>query len=169
MASFRNRPAPSAWQKSFVVRGDKVLVSVDQAGSSCAWHFERFHEEVGWLPTERLKLEPVKMPAPQAWIGTWAPIQGGATIQIRRRNGVFESWGSTRWYGARVAMYGGEHVVHVGSFNGQGVIDKDAMTLSDNACIVKMQLVASDLVVTDNAACGGVNVSFGGVYKKLRK
>jgi hypothetical protein len=39
----------------------------------------------------------------------------------------------------------------------------------ESSCVVKLHRRGPYLVVSDNGNCGGLNVSFGGIYTKARK
>jgi hypothetical protein len=43
-----------------------------------------------------------------------------------------------------------------------------ALTLEDDICKITLRLVGDFLVADDNGDCGGVNVTFDGVYRKKK-
>lgn len=160
--------AASCKRKSYLVRGDAVLVSSAESGWSCAWYFGRAHELVGWLPSEALTVQPAPVPSLSDWVGTWVPAGGDQRIRIAARGAVLELSGEAQWRGGRDEA--GEPVVHVGSFRGSAEPVRDRLTLDADGgasgCTLRMQRVSRSLVVSDNALCGGVNVRFDNVYRR---
>jgi xylose isomerase len=61
--------------------------------------------------------------------------------------------------------------VHVGALGTQGVPKGDRLNVVDTdgyPCRVRMRLLLPYLIVADNGACGGMNVSFSGVYRRQK-
>ena len=63
--------------------------------------------------------------------------------------------------------------VHVGEIDGRYAPENGMIKYSDGDdeydCKMTMRLVGRYLVVADNLKCGGVNVTFSGVYTKRKK
>lgn len=161
----------SCIQKAYLVNGNKLLVSEKHKHWVCGWYFGKTREYVGWLPAKYIKaLTPAKPPLLQEWIGVWKPIAGENKIQIRqtKTKDTLALVGEATWIGGKTQS--GEHVVHVGEFEGNASPAGARITIGNTAeeygCVVKMQLVSGNLVVNDNNNCGGMNVSFSDVYRK---
>ncbi len=162
--------AATCVRKAYLVPGDRVLISKRESGWSCVWYFGKREVTVGWLPTGTVAHAPSVDPALDEWIGTWRPIAGDNEIVIRRdrsgRGGAVS--GTATWYGGR--LEDGSEIVHVGEFEGEGRPDGDRWTVGESAeayaCMVDMRFVAGQLVVHDNANCGGLNVRFDDIYRK---
>ena len=74
--------------------------------------------------------------------------------------------GNASWYGGKNS-YDGD-IIHIGEAdftvkpNGNLVVTEE----SEDLCQINLQLFGYYLVSTDNNKCGGVNVSFSGIYKR---
>lgn len=161
----------SCIQKTYLVNGDTLLVSEKHKNWVCAWYFGKKREFVGWLPAKNVKTAtPEKTPTPEDWIGVWKPIAGENQIRIRaaKKKGALAVDGDATWMGGETSP--GERVIHVGQFEGTASPAGTRLTIGNAAekyeCVVKMQWVSGALVVSDNNFCGGMNVSFGDVYRK---
>ena len=159
-------PDDDACLREPVQRGVHLLVSMQKDSWSCAWLSGRHEETVGWLPSAEVAVLEPREVRTRDWIGRWEPIAGGGDrIDIATsptRMGL-RLRGKANWVGGIDGF--GERVVHFGRFTSEGSPVADILELSDGECVVRMQWVARSLVVADNAACGGVNVRFDGVYR----
>jgi len=163
----------SCIQKAYLVNGDKILVSEKDRDWVCGWYFGKTREFVGWLPAKNVKyVSPEKVPQPQDWLGVWKPIAGDNEIRIRlsKTKGKLDVDGNATWLGA--LLDSGERVVHVGEFEGSASPDGMRLTIGnadeEYECVVKFQWVQGNLIVSDNNNCGGMNVSFSGVYRSQK-
>jgi hypothetical protein len=110
------------------------------------------------------------MPSPQPadWIGTWQ--QPGGRVEITRaKSGKLHVSGEMIVPGARD--------VHTGEIDADVVPDKDMLAFADDGstpydkadkaeCRVRMQRVGAQLMIEDNAGCGGAGVTFTGLYRR---
>jgi len=173
--------------RAFVIGGDAVVVSATAGGYACATFTgpgPKAASTSGFLPREQLAAPPPEPPvnASAAWAGTW---QSGdeQTITIRRKpDGRFVIEGDATWGGhdpERVKRGG----VNAGNLSGEGsivdgitafAIDGDGaikpidlkLPADSDACRVKLWRLGPYLVAADNLGCGGMNVTFTGVYRK---
>lgn len=153
-------------EKAYVIAGDEVIVAREYGDYSCVWFQPRNGSEtVGWLKTSDLlsNKTPVK-PGRANWLGDWRFAGNNIKLIPEKTLGDFLITGNALWKGL------GDNV-HIGELNFSGTPDKsklEAGTGSDKYdCRVKMQRLGRYLIVSDNKNCGGVNVTFDGVY--LRK
>jgi hypothetical protein len=180
--------------KAYLVTGDVVAVSHQRKGHACAWfkpppkRLPRGRRTVdplkvegpstlAWLPLAAL--EPVAAPAP-SWSGEWvgesqlldiAP-QGEGRLKIKG-NAVYAR-------DAEAVEMGG---VNVGEIDGlyfrdgdraEGASDEETIRRprpADEAddsivCVLRMRLVGGYLLARDNQRCGGMNVTFSGIYRR---
>ena len=149
------------FQKAYLVAGDKLLVSESTDDWTCGWFFGKKREFVGWLPTRHLEISPVEPVHPLGdWAGIWSSSWDSGEITIELKDGELEVSGNAYWYGL-----GGN--ANEGSIGGKGTPVGDLLTLDDSySCTVRMRLVSSYLIVTDNGHCGGMNVRFDGIYRR---
>ncbi|HZI19135.1 MAG TPA: hypothetical protein VEY09_11115 [Pyrinomonadaceae bacterium] len=154
-------PAARCRLKSYLVAGDEMIVSRRRGGFVCAWFQpRRGGETVGWLPADRLLIgENAPEPPPAAWAGHWKFYDSFIEIKRGRRAGELVVEGQAYWKGL------GDNV-HVGEINSALTPRGGRAIVEDDTCRVSLRLVGPYLVVNDNKQCGGVNVTFDGVYRK---
>lgn len=160
-------------ERHYAANGSRLLVSVERGGKwACTWYFvtddvevdRDWREFVGWVPTDRIRIMPATTPDLRDWVGTWSDPAGSIRIERTHGGGLGVS-ARTRWYGNLLPS--GERVVHVGSADGEAHPAGDRLEIgTEGACHVHLQWVDGDLVVHDNHACGGLNVTFDGVYQR---
>jgi hypothetical protein len=150
-------------QKAYVVAGDALVVSRAFGDYVCAWFQPaRGYETVGWLRADQLDIsEPDASPTPARWLGEWTLHSNSLSISRGAKSGELRVEGSAVWHGL------GDNV-HVGEVNASAAPSGDALTLEDDICKLTLRLVGDFLVADDNGECGGVNVTFDGVYRKKK-
>jgi len=156
--------------KSYVIAGDEVIVSRTFGDYACGWFQPvKGAETVGWIKSENLEiLEPNRNPSVGNWLGEWRFYDNSVEITTSKTRGSFVVTGNATWKGL------GDNV-HVGELDESVKPVENLLKLGENdneeyACKVSMWLLGKYLVVSDNLRCGGLNVTFSGVYqKKLKK
>ncbi len=155
-------------KKAYVVPGDQVVVSKTAGEFSCAWFTPtKGYATVGWVKTENLRfVEAAAEPALAKWIGEFTYGDNSINFTHNKLAGFLNVTGDAIWKGV------GDNV-HVGELDGRFEPEGGVLKYSDGDdefdCNAKMTLRGSFLVVADNNRCGGVNVSFSGVYRKKGK
>lgn len=150
-------------EKSYLIPGDDVIVSRKLGDYVCAWFPpKKGSATVGWLPAGSVTVsEADKSPPAARWLGEWE--YGIQSLDIKRgaKAGALRVVGEAYWRGL------GDNV-HVGEVEFEAEPMGNVLTLEENEdlCSVTMRLVGDHLVVGDNLKCGGVNVTFNGVYRK---
>jgi hypothetical protein len=161
-------PGPSAKcrQKAYLVPGDEVLTSRTFGDWVCAWYQPaRGSEKVGWLPADRLNVvEPAARPTLASWLGAWGFYNNSLRVKRGRAAGSLLVEGMATWQGVNPGN------VHVGDFLIEAAPVGNVLSLGDapEDCLVKLRLVGPYLVASDNKQCGGVNVTFDGVYRRKK-
>ena len=117
----------------------------------------------GWLPAEQVRITPLAGPPPlAAWTGTWQ-LQDGQ-IRLQARGDRLHGTGETIWQGAGT--------VNTGDFEADarpvGNRVEFAADPAPNGCRLSLTLIEDVLAVIDNHACGGLNVTFSGLYARAR-
>ncbi|ONG52603.1 hypothetical protein BKE38_14160 [Pseudoroseomonas deserti] len=180
---FRARPTGAAEPgRAFLMPGDVVVVSRRQGGFACASYLnDRRRLTAGWLPAAALQpLAPPTTAPLEAWQASWYGTQAyeqeidisaeGSTLRI----GGSASWGSDD--PARVERGG----VNIGSLEAEVRPSGARLGFSSDGgertraydeggpetCRVRMLLLGPYLVVQDNLRCGGMNVTFSGLYRR---
>jgi hypothetical protein len=173
--------------RAFVVGGDAVVVSATAGDYACATFTGPGPKAVstsGFLPRTQLGAPPpeAQVNASAAWAGAW---QSGdeQTITIRPKpDGRIVIEGDATW-GAhdpdrvkRGAVNAGNVSAEVSiaegvaafTMDGDGATKPFDLKLPDDSvvCRVKLWRLGPYLVAADNLGCGGMNVTFTGVYRK---
>jgi len=156
-------PAPKCRQKAYVIPGDALVVSRTIGEYVCAWFRPaRGYETVGWLRADQLEVsETDANPAPARWLGEWELHENGLTISRGTKAGELRVQGSATWHGV------GDNV-HVGEIDASAAPGGNTLALEGDICKLTLRLVGDFLVADDNGECGGVNVTFDGVYRRKK-
>jgi hypothetical protein len=167
-ADLWNSYAPST--KFPVPAGNPVAVGRRDGDWTCVSHYG---SGSGWMLANRLQpLQPDLHPLAAAWTGTWTPL--GVKKQPREAvtklvistgaaPGSLKVNGEAYWFGAVV---NGERVMHEGAVEGEAQTNENRLHITEGACEVSLSLIGSFLNVEDNRGCGGMNVTFTGVWQK---
>src|SRR5687768_11125520 len=157
-------PPAKCRQKTYVVPGDEVVVSRAFGDWRCAWYQPaRGPETVGWLAADRLSVaERTAAPAPARWLGAWGFYDNLLRLTRAKKAGALRVEGSATWKGA------GAGNVHVGEVSGEAAPAGNVLRIVSDDCHVSLRLVGSYLIASDNKQCGGLNVTFDGVYRRKK-
>jgi hypothetical protein len=169
-ADLWNSYAPST--KFAVPVGQPVAVGRSEGDWTCVSHFGSGY---GWMLANRLQpVQPDLHPPAAAWTGTWTPLglkkqpRDASTklvISAGAAKGSLKVSGEAYWFGAIV---NGERVMHDGAVEGEGQPVENRLQIAEGPCEVNLSLVGGFLNVQDNRECGGMNVTFTGVWQKAR-
>ncbi len=160
----------SCIQKSYLVNKDKVLTAHPEGDWVCIYYLGKKSDLAGWVQKNKIAIEAYERnPEIKSWQGKWASV-GGKDANVLNiealPSGMLHIVGNASWYGGKNS-YGGE-IIHIGEAdftvkpNGNLVVTEE----SEDLCQINLQLFGYYLVSTDNNKCGGVNVSFSGIYKR---
>jgi hypothetical protein len=176
---------PGACQtKAYVMPGDIVLVGEVFDASACAAYVNaKGQVTTGLLPNERLQAPtPRAKTDASAFSGTWTRTEAEIIIKPKGREGVLTFAGNAT-YGALDKGRVARGAVNMGEFDfdwapkansvdisikGSAPVARDAKGVDDTDCAVAMVALGPYLVVEDNRNCGGMNVSFTGIYRRGR-
>jgi hypothetical protein len=170
--------ATACRMKAYLVPGDEILINVADDAYVCArFKSQSLVETIGYLPRAALELVPSEQASIKKWDGTWRR-DSEAEIVLKSGGDEVTVSGNATWGGGdpeRVKR----GAVHVGELEGAGrprgrVLaigydpDRSAFppdgAAAEDGCAAKLELYDRYLIVGDNGRCGGVNVSFSGVY-----
>jgi len=155
-------------QKAFVVGKDLVLTNRSANGFTCTWFTSRTGvPTVGWVKTSDLTFSEFFLDSgTQGWLGEWTYGDNGIEFTQNKLPGNLNVTGNATWKG----LNGN---VHVGEIDGRYEPKDNLINYSDGDdefdCKMTMRRFGSYLIVADNLKCGGVNVTFSGVYTRKRK
>jgi len=153
----------SCRDRSYLITGQEVLVSKRVPGFACAYYPSKNGGSAGWIEEDRLAREagrPDPHPPLSAWRGKWISDPNSISLSVSKGKLV----------GSGQAYYRTAETENDGEFDGtaapQGNHVVFAAGSGQDDCRVSMVLVGPYLVVDDNNACGGMNVTFRGVYRR---
>jgi hypothetical protein len=162
---------------AYVVSGDELVAWGETRGFTRVTFlpFGGGRPTSGWI--ESAALARVRLPARglDAWMGSWVGWNGSIDITPSRQPGRLHVAGIATWGGHdpdRVAR----GAINTGDFEDdlapQGNMltypegSEDKMPEPDGDCRIQMRLIGPYLSVADQGICGGVNVSFAGLYRR---
>lgn len=155
--------------KSYIIPGDRVIVSRVYKGFACSWYFGKTGSETtGWIKASDLDIAtPIAKTPIRAWLGNWGYGDNSITLTENKLPQTLNVSGEAFWKGL------GDNI-HFGELDGlaapKGNVLKFGEADTDEyACKATMHLVGGYLIVADNRYCGGANVTFTGVYRKTIK
>ena len=155
-------------RQPYVIPGDRVVVTGVVPGFVCAAYSKNGRSDVdGWLPEKQVKIEdPAKSPQQLTrWVGEWSGQYASAWIDIGRGKG------HTLHAVGHAELREGEYE---GDFEGDLSVIGNTAKVNDEVvgnygCVVSLLLLGGLMAVTDNEACGGLNVRFIGWFIRQRK
>lgn len=151
--------------KSYLVTGDEVITGRAFGHYLCVYYPKK-GGIAGWLDASRVRRSHVRPDPPlSAWLGRWSDY-GNPVVRFYTRKGKLMARADAAWpefNPPRDIAPGGPHV---------GEIDEPVRRSGNRAyapeCGVTFTLLGDFLVGADpKMQCGGVNVSFSGVYRRL--
>ncbi len=150
----------------YVVPGDVVVTGLMAGQYVCALFHSKTTESAGFLLRSELSFKPVVAAMPHsAWIGTWR--NGDDEITLRAAGAALAVTGYAFWPSAAPSEY--QPSPHVGEVSGTARPVSNTVIFAGKSvddCRVSLTLLPPYLLARDNRQCGGMNVSFTGVYRK---
>jgi hypothetical protein len=138
-------------------------------------------ETRGWLPRAALQIVPPEPAPARQWDGKWERDRD-AQIVIKSNQDEVEVSGNAIW-GSHDPQRVRRGAIHVGELSGKGRprghslaigYDPDrsgfppAKDEARDGCAAKLELYGRYLMVEDDGGCGGINVSFTGIYVQMK-
>ncbi len=168
---------PRCRQRSYLVQGDRVVVSRALGPFVCADFLDARHiPHSGWLLASAVTPAATPPPALGDWIGNWMGVESSIAVKPGARPGALWFSGEATW-GASDPERVKRGAIHIGSFDATATprVSEVSFTVgeestlpidrgSESDCKVWMRLLGPYLLVSDNMNCGGMNVSFDGLY-----
>lgn len=154
--------------KTYLIPGDLVITAQSFGGHRCVlFHNPKNHQDyAGYLPEERLALQPAQEVSFKDWPGEWR--NGDNYIRLRARGEKLVAKGEAFWPSANPSRKDAPGGPHLGEMSGAAAPagDKVSFADSEDICHVSLTLLQPYLLAKDNGECGGANVSFNGVYTR---
>ncbi|MCB8837428.1 hypothetical protein [Aurantimonas sp. VKM B-3413] len=136
--------------KAYLVPGDTVLASEPFRGAFCVYYGAKGRALKAGYMTEDV-IQPAKPKAAEI-SGTWAMDDN--TLTFRKSGGGLEVSGA--------AQYGDNS----GELKAPAKLKGGKLTATDGTCTISGRLRGPYLVIDESDNCGGMNVSFMGIYTK---
>jgi hypothetical protein len=156
--------------RAYVVPGDTVLTGAAQGGFVCALYPGKNGGSAGYVRRDEISVQPKDAtPALSAWAGTWK--DGDDSITLRVNSGKLVAKGEAYWPSADPSLKERPGGPNLGEMSGTAAPDGRTVVYAGkdaDDCRVTLTLVGPYLVATDNDNCGGMNVTFTGVYQRGR-
>lgn len=154
-------------RRAYLVAGDLVLTGkVHGALIEAGFADGSGQVTIGWLPARSVGRVPIPAATRASWRGSWSGDE--ARIEIAPGPpGRLAVSGEATW-----GMHDPDRVragVNYGNFSGEAAPAGDSMTIIDTEesnCRVSLRLIGPYLIAADNLQCGGVNVTFSGLYRR---
>jgi hypothetical protein len=160
-------------KKAYLVPGDLVLSGRARGEFTCASYqspLSRKQDWINaWLPTAALTaVAPLPSPKASDWIGSW--VHAGGEISIAHGKGGKLHIEGEQTYPAAQNVHTGVLGADAEASNGTIAFAEDGSVAfeeaGDGQCRVRMQRIGPWLLVEDNEACGGIMVTFTGLYRR---
>lgn len=152
---------------SYVVPGDTVFTNRTRGEHVCSW-FSGANgiAKVGWLRTSDIDFPNMIHDASErVWLGEWRYGTNSISFAKTKIERNLSVKGSALWKGL------GDNV-HIGELDANAAYKDGVLEYSDGTsefdCRATMRLAIEQyLIVADNGNCGGANVTFSGIYRKV--
>lgn len=139
--------------------GDSVRIYRQVGGWTCGYLTSSDGAGSGWIASSALRsLATAPDPPLSLWLGTWRRYDD--VIHIQRQ-------GETGLHVDGEAIYKSRTMRHFGSLTAQSRPQGNRLHLEEGSCKLDLTLAGGFLVIVDHDnGCGGLNVTFGGVWKR---
>lgn len=154
--------------KAYVVAGDEILIN-DRRGDYITASFVNARGRLtsGWLPAQAVSATP--RGAAADWLGGWRRDEAEITIDRATQPGWLKFSGNATW-GTHDPARRAKGAINYGGFGGEAAPDGDRVTYTGqdagDECKVTLRLLGSYMIAADNLQCGGLNVTFSGIYRR---
>lgn len=146
-----------------VASGTPVQVYRRQGEWTCGYVSGRDGAGPAWIRSDALRIMPYdEHPPLSAWVGKWTGGEDRVLIRKASTPGTLQLVGSAIWHGRSTTHFGDTR----GSASPVGnhlhfVEDRP------DSCTIDMTLLNRYILASDNQACGGMNVHFQGIWKRV--
>jgi hypothetical protein len=159
--------SPKCQTHTYLITGDRVVTGRTRGGYVCAYFPNKGGGSAGWVDPKRLKQMPVDAKPPlSAWAGYWSD-NGNPTARFSVSKGELVVDGDSYWPQRNPSLKDYPGGPNVGDISGTLKVSGNSAHEPD--CNVDFTLVGDMIVGRDpDMQCGGMNVSFSGVYRRDR-
>ncbi len=153
--------------RAYVLPGDTVLTGAAEGGYVCALFPSKSGDSVGLVLQGEITLQPQPAPPVATWVGTWR--NGDDSITLRAKGAQLTASGNAYWPSANPPLKDRPGGPNLGEMSGTATPQGNRVVFAGkdaDDCEVKLTLLPPFLAATDNLNCGGMNVTFTGIYRK---
>jgi hypothetical protein len=157
---------PACTDKAYLVHGDRLILSTRRDAFICATYVNtKRAARIGWLPVDALAYDMAKPIASTDWLGKWSYDEADITVKAGKTGTLLIEGAAT--YGARNPDRVKRGAVNTGAIEGEATPTGDRLNFTmEFGCKVWMRRLGPWLVVDDDDNCGGINVTFRGIYTR---
>jgi hypothetical protein len=169
---------PACADKAYLVPGDRLILSTRHDAFICATYLNtKRNSRTGWLPADAVAYDMAKPIASTDWFGKWSYREADISVKAGKTGTLLIEGAAT--YGARDPDRVKLGAVHTGTIEGEVTPTGDRLSFAigdegtlpveqgeEFGCKVWMRRLGPWLIVDDNNNCGGVKVTFRGVYTR---
>ena len=149
---------PNGGCRSSPLKANEPIVVYNVDG---AWTCAALPGGPGWVrSTDTRAITADPSPRLDMWAGNRSGGAGRITIRRAKTFGALRMSGRGRWEG-------GNGLVHTGTFTGHAAPQGNRMRFSDGFCEIDLLLAGRYILAEDNGGCGGLNVSFSGIWTRV--
>ena len=176
-------PESTCRLKAFLVPGDEVLINTTEGSYVCAtFKAQSGIVTRGLLPRAALQVVPPEQVSAQKWDGKWRRDLE-VEIVIESRKEQVKVSGRATW-GSSDPQRVKRGAVNTGELSGSGKPRGQVLAIgydpdrsgfpppedaASDICAAQLEMYGRYLVVEDNGRCGGLNVSFTGLYVRSKQ
>jgi hypothetical protein len=154
--------------RAYVVPGDAVIAGAASGAFVCVLFPDNHGGSAGYVRETEIAAQPVATdPKLTAWTGTWR--DGDNSIALRVGGRALTASGSAYWPSANPSPKVRPGGPNLGDMAGTATPQGNTVAFGDGGpdeCHVTLTLLPPFLLAADNRNCGGMNVSFTGVYRR---
>jgi hypothetical protein len=154
--------------RAYVLPRDTVITGVASGGYVCAFFAGPGGGSAGFVRRDEITPQSMQETPPLvAWLGTWR--DGDNRIALRRDGAKLTADGEAYWPSAHPSAKDRPGGRNLGDMGGTAAPTGNTVVFAGDTpdeCRVVLTLLPPFLLAADNMNCGGMNVSFTGVYRK---
>jgi hypothetical protein len=157
--------APRCRQQSYVIPGDTLVTGRSKDRYVCVFYPNKGGGSAGWMESSRLRQIPVRRNPPlREWVSKWSDL-GNPEVRFYVRRGKLMVEGDSYWPSPNPPLSERPGGPNVGNISEPVRVTGNRAHAPD--CNISFTLLGDLLVAADpDMQCGGVNVSFTGVYRR---
>ena len=157
---------PRCRQNSYVIPSDAVVTGRSKGRYVCVFYPNKRGGSAGWMESTRLKRLPARQNPPiREWVGQWSAL-GNPEVRFYVRRGKLMVEGDSYWPSPNPPLSERPGGPNIGNISEPVRVTGNRAHAAD--CNIRFTLLGNLIVAADpDMQCGGMNVSFTGVYRRV--